>query len=376
MKKFLFFVLLSNFVLTRIIVPATSKVASAEEISAKLADWHSKICAPLLHPACLETILATGKTSCSDCLDIFAAWEDMQALNQHATLEYAQLMIDLYAPDELLLHAAANQNIFALIYALIMGANANSQANHLGKTALHVAAEQGNPTLISILVTCKANVNVLYDIESTALSAAIHANSPLTLEELLQGVPTQGILNHALATALRTNNTAFRERDRKKIEPTTDMIKLLCRAGANANKPLTSLRKTGLHLAAECGNLSVAQILIDYGAHPGIADLNGMTPRTLAQQHDNPQVTLAFSYLFARPEVSRKASFKNKDGEDVEHYVQTILTTTLEVLSGCKDLAIRQAVVDALAEVLCLLRSKENPTQPSSQPKVNTKFNA
>jgi FOG: Ankyrin repeat len=61
-----------------------------------------------------------------------------------------------------------------------------------------------------------------------------------------------------------------------------DVARVLIAAGADVNKPCEHGR-TALHMAAAWGHADVAQLLLENGANPTIADEQGLTPPLVAR---------------------------------------------------------------------------------------------
>ncbi len=76
------------------------------------------------------------------------------------------------SPEDFLIHGVYNQNVDEVSFALSNGADAN--ANIFGNPALFIAAQQGDTTIVSMLLKAGAKINAKTSIsQRTALHEAV-----------------------------------------------------------------------------------------------------------------------------------------------------------------------------------------------------------
>ena len=145
---------------------------------------------------------------------------------------------------------AARERHTAVVKELLeRGANPNIQ-DTTGRTPLHLAAHQGNTTLVHLLVNHpRTNVNLRNNEGRTALHLAAQANS-------LESVSL-----------------------------------ILSRSPRNINAQEHAHGWTALHYAASSGNTTITAALLRAGANPNTEDNHGRTPLDLALEFEN--VTLS-----------------------------------------------------------------------------------
>lgn len=182
-----------------------------------------------------------------------------------------------------------------------------------GKTPLMVAAKHGQSELVTALLASGADVNATTDNGGTALMfSAIRGDLP-TIEVLLShGADTNALAKfrwtalmiasvkgHAGAAKILLEHGADgNARDaygwtplmRAVYENRGEVVSVLLENSSIDVNSRDDQSITALHLAAVKGYAPIARMLIDRGADPAAADLEGRTPVTMAQSKGHKEV--------------------------------------------------------------------------------------
>uniref|UniRef100_A0A673UGS4 Ankyrin repeat and death domain containing 1A n=1 Tax=Suricata suricatta TaxID=37032 RepID=A0A673UGS4_SURSU len=151
------------------------------------------------------------------------------------------------------------------------------QADKLGRTAFHRAAEHGQLDALDFLVGSGCEHSVKDKEGNTALHLAASRGHLTVLQRL---VDIRLDLEEQNAEGLTALHAAV-----EGIHP--DCVQLLLEAGSNVNA-LTQKKQSCLHYAALGGSEAVARALIHAGGHTNIADHQGASPMHLAVRHNFP----------------------------------------------------------------------------------------
>ncbi|XP_042797644.1 ankyrin repeat and death domain-containing protein 1A [Panthera leo] len=178
-----------------------------------------------------------------------------------------------------LLHCAAQKGhvpVLAFIMEDLEDVPLN-QADKLGRTAFHRAAEHGQLDALDFLVGSGCEHSVKDKEGNTALHLAASRGHLTVLQRLvdirldLEEQNVEGLT--ALHAAVEGSHP--------------DCVQLLLEAGSSVNA-LTQKKQSCLHYAALGGSEDVARALIHAGGHTNIADHQGASPMHLAVRHNFP----------------------------------------------------------------------------------------
>jgi len=173
-----------------------------------------------------------------------------------------------------------------------------------GNTGMHIAAENGDLSILKILKSLRADVNAQNDIgRQTPLYLAARAGNCEVISWLIENgaeVNLSAITNSPLHVAIVN----------KKI-PAAD---LLISRGANVNK--TDFRgETPLHYAARYNCLEVVKKLIENGANINAQDKKGLTPLHEAYKYNHQEIV---DFLLSTPGINQ--GLKDKEGKTPKDY--------------------------------------------------------
>ncbi|KAH6803149.1 K+ transporter 1 [Perilla frutescens var. frutescens] len=180
--------------------------------------------------------------------------------------------------DDLLLH-----------HLLKRGLDPNESDNN-GRTAMHIAASQGNENCVLLLLDFGADANSRDSEGSVPLwEAMLGKHGPVV--KLLSdngAILTNGDVGLFSCTAAEQNNL--------------DLLKEIVHHGGDVARPKSS-GCTALHVAVCEGNINIVKYLLDQGADIYIGDENGWTARDLAEQQGHDEIKELFdSYKVAKTE--------------------------------------------------------------------------
>jgi ankyrin repeat protein len=238
--------------------------------------------------------------------------EIIELLLDHGAEIESQAVPDGWTP---LLRAILYSQIEAALVLLERGANANFRSKG-NWTALHIAAQNGSPSLVRELVSKGVDVDV---------RNAKHGHTPLYLASF-DG--QTGIVSALLASGASPNNKS--KAGESPLHASADkghlaVVQLLINSGADVNsrtkdgwtclhcaaesgqidtmKALIQegaeidskggkLSETALMLASYQGHVKAASLLVEHGAAVGLKNSNGYTALKIAEQHGNGDMVL------------------------------------------------------------------------------------
>lgn len=215
--------------------------------------------------------------------------------------------------DDAMLRAAMKGDVLGVKRYLSQGANVNAEAarpdngERHGKTALIIAAENGNLPLVRLLIGHKANIHAVWrDVGETAFTVAIGGQHDNVAAFLLHhGVQVNAPLPYSSQTALLyeceqggvaetlTHIVGFllsHGADINKQDGEGETALMLLAQGSDEASPLAFLLSKGAHInvrdregrtalmdAAMVGNITTLQLLLAHGAHLNLRDKHGKT---------------------------------------------------------------------------------------------------
>ncbi|UPL00340.1 hypothetical protein LCI18_011274 [Fusarium solani-melongenae] len=166
--------------------------------------------------------------------------------------------------SNLLVSAARLEEVSMVKALLAKGFDPNTLAGMLEKkTPIEVAANQGNVTLVKVLLDAKANPNVHQDIHpasETALQSAIsgHRKNSVIAKMLIDGGADVNAVGGDWDHPTTMLNLAARYGD-------PDLVQMLLDAGARVNE-MPVCEGTALQIAVSRGDIDITEILIAAGA--------------------------------------------------------------------------------------------------------------
>eukprot|EP00004_Rigifila_ramosa_P012073 TRINITY_DN2593_c0_g1_i3.p1 TRINITY_DN2593_c0_g1~~TRINITY_DN2593_c0_g1_i3.p1 ORF type:complete len:657 (-),score=161.16 TRINITY_DN2593_c0_g1_i3:24-1739(-) len=186
-----------------------------------------------------------------------------------------------------LMCAAAAQGDVASLQELIESGKADvSSSDYDGRTPLHLAAADGRKEAVKYLLSKGSSVYVKDRFGNTPLSDAVRAGN---MEEAKLIFAAGGELHMAprqvafmLCCAVADNDTA--------------LLSVVAECGADINAPDYN-GSTALHMAVERGMQEIVLFLLKKGANPDQKNKAGRTPRSLAFESDNKEISKIFSAI-------------------------------------------------------------------------------
>ncbi|KAL3900854.1 MAG: hypothetical protein SGPRY_012381 [Prymnesium sp.] len=146
------------------------------------------------------------------------------------------------------------------------GADVNA-AGFDKRTALHLAATQGNMPVVELLIARQADVNALDRWECSPMRAALNSNN---------GTVALKLLSHG-GNHMYTERQAATELCSLAQEGLLEKIKMMLRCGVDANAADHD-KRTCLHLAAALGHLPIMIALLEADADVNAKDRWGLSP--------------------------------------------------------------------------------------------------
>lgn len=143
-----------------------------------------------------------------------------------------------------------------------------NQMDRYGRTAMHYAADNGEPSVVQLLISNGCNVN------NTCTSESM---SPLHLAASKGHLDAVFMLVSAGARVDHMNNTRSTALHLASSRGHWQVAQLLLQRGANVNA-LDSHERSPLVRAVTAGEACTAELLLRHGAHVNVEDVHGHTP--------------------------------------------------------------------------------------------------
>jgi TolB-like protein/ankyrin repeat protein len=233
------------------------------------------------------------------------------------------------------LHAAAKIGDSATVKKLIADGVSIATKDYYGKTALHVAAENGHENVAALLIDAGADIEAITpqstrgfrDFGSSPLLITAHLGHTDVARLLINSgadvnFRTRGFWQWTVLHFAASNGHA-------------DIVELLIANGADINSTATGNLKTPLFEAARGKHQSTVALLINKGANVNSTDSNASTPLHLAVISGNSEIA---SLLLANgAKVNAKTTRGDYAGETPLHataYSGQMQVTELLLASG------------------------------------------
>ena len=248
------------------------KVSCAERLITAGAEFHTSV------PDHQEALRAAIKGELDSTIAMLIQRDQLDALNVYEMdfKEYGQQEVRGLVRG---LMFAANRGLTLTLMAMIQTGSAVNKIDHLGKTALHYAAEMGHSKAVRLLLEHNADANV-YSKGHRAVTIGL--------------------------TALHL--AAMRGH--------TDAVQTLCEHGARVNAMRERCDYTPLHLAAKNGHSDTIRKLHEHGASLDVDDLWGRTPLESAIEHNEKDAETTLRKLGAGVRSARPFFQSSDDGYD------------------------------------------------------------
>jgi ankyrin repeat protein len=227
----------------------------------------------------------------------FATYKHFTVSPEEAKAELKAMNIDFDGGG--FFHAAKTGDTKAFNLFLLAGMHPDFR-NGEGVTALHIAAQNKHPELITMLLKSKANVESKLD-KNGITPIAIAANVGCTECAILL-IGAGANVNVQLSDPVETPLMLASKRG------FIDFVKLLLDKGADI-KTISDTGRNALIYAIEEKHIEVAKLLLDKGIDPNLIDIDGSTALMIAVSNEDIEAVKALLAKHA------KADVKNRDGQ-------------------------------------------------------------
>lgn len=206
--------------------------------------------------------------------------------------------------NALMMQAIWDEDQTALKNVLKQGGDVNWINSADGYAPIHWAVERGFRDILGILISNGANVNALTEgaigKDRSALHIAAETGNPAIVESLLDSGADVHLTTDYLETPLHGVRLFVKD---------IDVITLLIEAGADINAS-TVFGSTPLHSASMLGSGDIVSLLIEKGATADVANKRGLTPLHHAAQRGHEGVV---DLLLQSPTAELDARTRNGD---------------------------------------------------------------
>lgn len=155
------------------------------------------------------------------------------------------------------------------------------ESDNSGRTALHIAASKGSENCVLLLLDFGADPNARDSDGNVPIWEAILGGHDTVAKVLLDNgaVLDTGDVGHFACIAAEQNNL--------------NLLKEIVRYGGNVTSPKIN-GSTALHVAVSEDNIEIVKYLLEQGADIDKLDLDGWTPRALADQQGHEEIKALF----------------------------------------------------------------------------------
>lgn len=200
---------------------------------------------------------------------------------QHILLETENMLAHGQLDVQLSICFASMRGDDSLLGQLLKrGLDAN-ESDRNGRTALHIAAASGFENCVVLLLDYGADPNSRDSKGSVPLWEALTKGHIAVIELLLNNNATLKSGDGGLYAC-----TAVEQND-------LNLLKEIVRCGGDVTKPKSN-GTTALHTAVCEENIDIVKYLLSKGADPDTEDMDGWTPRALADQQGHDEIKVLF----------------------------------------------------------------------------------
>ncbi|KAH1124574.1 hypothetical protein AAZX31_06G068000 [Glycine max] len=176
---------------------------------------------------------------------------------------------------------AVTRNDDLLLHRLLKRGSDPNELDRSGKTALHIAASKGNEHCVNLLLEYGADPNSKDMDGSVPLWEAMKGRHESVMKILIDNGADISFADagHLACSAVEQNNM--------------ELLKEIIQCGMDVTQPKKN-GATALHTAVVEGNTEMINFLVDQGADIDMQDVNGWTPRVLAEQSESEEIKNIF----------------------------------------------------------------------------------
>ncbi|KAL5197262.1 hypothetical protein ABZP36_000774 [Zizania latifolia] len=194
---------------------------------------------------------------------------------------------DMLTRDQLdfpitLCFAASKGDSFLLHQLLKRGLDPN-ESDHYGRTALHIAASNGSEQCVRLLLENGADSNSRDPEGRVPLWEALCTRHQTVVQLLVDAGA-----DLSSGDAVPYGRVAVEQDD-------AALLKEIVRHGGDVAAAYSSDGTTPLHRAVLDGNVKMAKLLLEHGADADREDVNGLTPRAVADKSGHEEMQLVFA---------------------------------------------------------------------------------